>query len=139
MKIIEGLCSRCKEHSSAVLENEDDDVISECCSAGLLSPENGFGAGLLADYEPKLPSGRGCYDKSNILGAYKGAKMEKYELIKLSNGTYKVFVYDSILCQRLNRSLGAYPKETNFVTEGSEGIFKFKEDKLKHVLAVLKT
>lgn len=49
MKTIEGLCSKCKEHSSAVLENEDDDVLSECCGAGLLSPENGFGADFLAD------------------------------------------------------------------------------------------
>lgn len=63
----------------------------------------------------------------------------KWEMIKLSNGTYKVFVYDSILCQRLNRSLGIYPKETNFVTERSEGIFRFNEEQLKHVSAILKT
>jgi len=65
--------------------------------------------------------------------------MEKYEVIKLSNGTYKVFVYDSILCQRLDRSLRTYPEGTNFVTETSEGIFKFNEIQLKHVLAILKT
>lgn len=51
MKTIEGLCAKCKEYSSATLEHEDDEVMSDCCSAALLCPENGYGADFLSDDE----------------------------------------------------------------------------------------
>lgn len=65
--------------------------------------------------------------------------LEMFDIIRMSNGQYKIFVYDSIPCQRLNRSLRTYPKETDFVAEKSEGIFRAEENQLKHVLAVLKS
>ena len=65
---------------------------------------------------------------------------ELYEIEKLpKNQGYKVFVFDSRLCQRLNKRLACYPLETDFVAERSEGIFRFKESDYKFVLAVLKS
>lgn len=60
-----------------------------------------------------------------------------YEVEVITNNRYKAFVYNSILCQRLNRSLKVYPKEVDFVAEGSEGIFKFTQEQYKHVMAIL--
>ena len=42
---------------------------------------------------------------------------------------YKVYCYSSPLANRLNRIAGyPYPRGTDFVAEGSEGIFKIKKE-----------
>lgn len=63
-----------------------------------------------------------------------------YEIEKLSNNRgYKIFGFDSRLCQRLNARLHYYPKDTDFIKEGSEGIFVITENDYKFALAVLKS
>lgn len=49
---------------------------------------------------------------------------------------YKVFAYNPELCNKLNKKLKQYPK-TDFVSEGSEGIFKLTEADYKKVQSTL--
>jgi hypothetical protein len=65
--------------------------------------------------------------------------MPLYEIEKQNDGRYKIWVYDPRLAGRTNRSLKTYPIETDFVAEGSEGIFYALESQYKHVLAILKS
>ena len=57
-------------------------------------------------------------------------------LIRYKTG-FRVFVTNSTACNLLNKRLGGYPKETDFVAENSEGIFTFEEEHLPFVLSVM--
>lgn len=63
---------------------------------------------------------------------------DESNLVKTTEG-WKYFCQDSGTCQALNRLLGyPYSKDVDFVTEGSEGIFKFEDSKLKAVSSLLR-
>lgn len=53
-----------------------------------------------------------------------------------SDGTYRAWVQDARACNALNTRFRKYPG-TDFIAEGSEGIFEFKEQDLPFVEAML--
>lgn len=66
-------------------------------------------------------------------------ELDELGISKCNGGYYKFFCQSPYLAQVLNRLLAyPHPKETNFIQEGSEAIFKFDGSKLKTVLAVIK-
>ncbi len=65
-----------------------------------------------------------------MLNVYKNS-IEPYQ------GAYRAYCFNSQAAAVLNKRFRAYPAETDFVAEGSEGVFKFPAEELKFVEAVL--
>lgn len=60
------------------------------------------------------------------------------DLIELNrDGQYKCWVTNSYACNLINKRIRKYPADTDFVKEGSEGVFEFTHKDLPFVQAVM--
>lgn len=61
---------------------------------------------------------------------------KNFDLVQMPDGSYKAFVFDKLLCRRMDKLLNEYPDYS--FQDGEEGIFHFSSGQLTHVKKALK-